>query len=316
AQVGEELAFVEEGRDTGLLPINSLLMDFEALPRERAPAILATGLAAARALLDEILDGSGIFTDESIRFLNQWHSWMSSVLTAWERGVAMPAVPATWNQSTAGVVKDSVADSRSTPVRAPAPPPVADEPAIRLNLADDSELLREFHGESQELLQNIEQGVLVLEENPADADTINSIFRAFHTLKGGAGLLHLDALRDLAHDLESLLDAARRSELSITSEIIDLILAGGDALKHFTREIGDQLQGVKPGDPIVVPTRHLRQLVRATLHGGPSPATVPAQPQPAIATPKEIELATSESSAHQAAVPASQPAEPPAAGTL
>src|SRR6185436_19113644 len=160
--------------------------------------------------------------------------------------------------------------------------PAADEPAIRLNLVDDSELLREFHGESQELLQNIEQGVLVLEENPNNADTINSIFRAFHTLKGGAGLLHLDALRELAHDLESLLDAARRSELSITSEIIDLILAGGDTLKNFTREIGDQLQGVNPGDPIVVPTRHLRQRVRATLHGSPSPATAPAQPQPAI----------------------------------
>ena len=316
AQVGEELAFVEEGRDTGLLPINSLLMDFEELPRDVAPAIFATGLAAARILLDQILDGPGIFSGESIRFLNDWHSWMSSVLAAWERGAATPEVPVTWNQSTGSVGKAPVTEARPAPSKAPAPPPVTDEPAIHLKLADDSELLREFHGESQELLQNIEQGVLVLEETPADADTINSIFRAFHTLKGGAGLLHLDALRDLAHDLESLLDAARRSELSITSEIINLILAGGDTLKHFTREIGDQLQGVKPGDPIVVPTRHLRQLVRATLHGGPSPATVPAQPQPAIATPKEIELATSESSAHQAAVPASQPAEPPAAGTL
>src|SRR4029450_166731 len=159
------------------------------------------------------------------------------------------------------------ADSGPAPSKSPTPPPVADEPAIRLNLADDSELLREFHGEAQELLQNIEQGVLVLEENPADADTINSIFRAFHTLKGGAGLLHLDALRELAHDLESLLDAVRRSELSITSEIIDLILAGGDALKQFTTDIGAQLQGIKPGDPIVVPPRPLRQRVRAALEG-------------------------------------------------
>ena len=82
AQLGEELAFVEAGRDTGLLPINSLLMDFEEFPRDRAPAILATGLATARTLLDQILDGSGVFTGESIRFLNEWHSWMSSVLTA------------------------------------------------------------------------------------------------------------------------------------------------------------------------------------------------------------------------------------------
>ena len=79
AQVGEELAFVEAGRDTGLLPINSLLMDFEELPRDGAPTILATGLTAARDLLDQILDGPGIFTGESIQFLNGWHSWMSSV---------------------------------------------------------------------------------------------------------------------------------------------------------------------------------------------------------------------------------------------
>jgi two-component system chemotaxis sensor kinase CheA len=306
AQVGEELAFVESGKDTGLLPINSLVMDFEELPRDSAP-VLAAGLSAARALLDQILDGPGIFSAESIRFLNEWHAWMSSVLTAWERGAAMPAVPAAWKQSAGGGVTAPVEASNATLTKTPAPQPAADEPAIRLNLTDDSELLREFNGESQELLQNIEQGVLVLEENPADADTINSIFRAFHTLKGGAGLLHLDALRELAHDLESLLDAVRRSELSINSDIIDLILAGGDALKHYIHEIGEQLQGVKPGDPIVVPTRQLRQRVRATLHGGPSPA--PAQP------PKEPELAMSENSALQAAAPGAQPAAPSATDT-
>ena len=107
AQVGEELAFVEAGKDTGLLPINSLIMDFEELPREGAPAVLATGLAAVRALLDQILDGPGKFTGESIRFLNDWHSWMSSVLTAWERGGEMPPAPATWNQSTGGIVDGS-----------------------------------------------------------------------------------------------------------------------------------------------------------------------------------------------------------------
>ena len=94
-QLGEELAFVEADRDTGLLPINSLVMDFEELPREDSPAELASGLIAVRALLDQILDGSGKFTDESIQFLNGWHAWISSVLTAWERGAKMPSVPPT-----------------------------------------------------------------------------------------------------------------------------------------------------------------------------------------------------------------------------
>src|SRR5204862_6514980 len=97
--------------------------------------------------------------------------------------------------------------------------------------------------------------------------------------------------------------------------IIDLILAGGDALKHFTREIGDQRKGVNPGEPIVVPTHHLRQGVRATLHGSPSPATAPAQPQPALATPKDHELTASAHPAQQAPTPASEPAVPPSTGT-
>ena len=201
----------------------------------------------------------------------------------------------------------------NAPSKSPAPQSDSGEPAIRLNLADDSELLREFHSESLELLQTIEQGVLLLEENPTEAGTINSIFRAFHTFKGSAGLLHLDALRDLAHDLESLLDAARQSKLSITSEVIDLILAGGDTLKQFTNEIGAQLQGAKPGDPIIVPTLPLRQRVRAALDGNPLPVTSPGQPAlPVSPTPKEPELKASESAAHEAAATGSGPGAPSA----
>ena len=143
---------------------------------------------------------------------------------------------------------------------------------MHLNVADDLDFLREFHGESVELLQDIEQGILVLEDNPTDATTIDSIFRAFHTFKGGAGFLHLNALRDLAHDLESLLDAVRRSELVITSEIIDLILSGADALKQFTQEIGAQIQGRNPGEPILVPTRPIIVGVQSILGGSRSAA--------------------------------------------
>jgi two-component system, chemotaxis family, sensor kinase CheA len=315
-QVGEELAFVEEGQDTGLLPINSLVMDFEELPREGAPAVVATGLASVRALLDQILDGPGKFTAESIQFLNDWHSWMSAVLTAWERGAEIPPLPTTWNQSPGSAATAPAGNLAGAPSKSPTPLTDAGEPAVRLKLADDAELLREFHIESLELLQTIEQGVLLLEENPAEAGTINSIFRAFHTFKGSAGLLHLDALRDVAHDLESLLDAARQSKLSITCEIIDLILAGGDTLKHFTREIGAQIQGANPGEPIIVPTRSLRQRVRAALDGSPSLSTPSATPLPPVPpTPKEPELTTSGSAVQQAATPGSEPAPPLAKAT-
>ncbi|MHC1768937.1 MAG: chemotaxis protein CheA [Verrucomicrobiia bacterium] len=287
AQFGEELAFVESGKDTGLLPINSLVMDFEELPRESAPTIFGAGLAAVRTLLDQILDGSGKFTEESIRFLNHWHSWMSALLTAWERGGEMPRALADWSPSGGGGLTTLASNAATAPSQSTAPQPVADEAAIHLNLADDSELLREFHSESLELLQAIEQGVLRLEENPTDAGTINSIFRAFHTFKGSAGLLHLGALRDLAHDLESLLDGARRSELIINSDVIDLILAGADTLKQFTREIGDHLEGSNSGESIVVPTRELRQRLKATLQGEPTPRPAPTLPKEPAASPQQ-----------------------------
>ena len=257
-QLGEELAFVAPNRDSGLLPINRFIMDLEELAETEVPPSLSAGLQVARVWLDQILDGPGTFTEEFIRDFNGWHIWMTSVLLAWERGTAIPACPETWDT-------DNPVAADRTGTFATASLSGGGELSLHLNLAEDLEFLREFHGEFVELLQDIEQGILVLEDNPNDAATIDSIFRAFHTFKGGAGFLHIDALCDVAHDLESLLDAVRRSELCITPEIINLILAGADALKHFTHEIGAQIQGINPGAPILVPTRQIIGGVRSIL---------------------------------------------------
>jgi chemotaxis protein histidine kinase CheA len=212
----------------------------------------------------------------------------------------MPILPAGWSAegspspaSSAPAVQAVPSSAVSTPVAAESSADGEDvteieEKAIVLNLKDDADLLHEFHGESVELLQNIEQGVLVLEENPTDANTINSIFRAFHTFKGGAGFLHLHALQNLAHDLESLLDAARQSKLQITSPIIDIILAGSDALKHYTAAIGEQIKGVNAGQPIVVPTSRIILRVKAVLNGDPPPEVTETAPAAAFNAPVEV----------------------------
>lgn len=262
AQIGEELAFVVPEQDAGLLPINRFVMDLEELAEWNVSTAWAGGLRAARGWLDEVLDGKSKFTEENICHFNEWHAYMSSVLEAGPSGEWMPAWPVAWDNNPAALAGTS---TTSTPEASAMP--AADESAIRLNLAEDLELLREFQSESEELLQSIEQGVLVLEANPADATTINSIFRAFHTFKGGAGFLHLNALRDLAHELETVLDLVRRSELQIDSVIINLILAGADALEQFTRAIGAQLQGMDPESPIVVPTSDIIQRAKAVARG-------------------------------------------------
>ena len=328
AQIGEELAFVSPDQDSGLLPINRFIMDLEELAGSTAPAPWAAALSMARRWLDGILDGTGKFSDESIAHLNTWHGHVSAVLDSLDGSTPLPEWPAAWDPA----LKPKQNAAPSAPAPAPAPKaapaapaaPAADEPSMRLNLAEDQELLREFHGESVELLQSIEQGLLVLESNPSDADTINSIFRAFHTFKGGAGFLHLDALRDLAHDLESLLEAVRRSELRINSEIIDLILAGSDALKLFTQEIGSQLQGKNAGAPIQIPILQIIRRVKSTLRGEPAPAPAPAASAPplpaaapaAVPTPAPVPAApqaTTPPARPQAPAPAPKPAAPPVA---
>ena len=79
--------------------------------------------------------------------------------------------------------------------------------------AGDTELVQLFCAEAQDLLQDIEQGVLVLEANPSDNNTINTLFHAFHTFKGNVGVMNLVVLQQLTHELQSLLDAARREAI-------------------------------------------------------------------------------------------------------
>ncbi|MCC6233733.1 MAG: chemotaxis protein CheA [Verrucomicrobiales bacterium] len=166
-----------------------------------------------------------------------------------------------------------------------------------LSLEIDGELLREFCTESHEHLQNIELGVLTLEENPTDSATLNSIFRAFHTFKGGSGFLNLRPINRLAHELESLLDLARQHRLTIDSEVINLILAGGDTLKRFVVEIESQLGGQSPGAAILVPIQELLRRVTVVVQGtGTAQAHDPSSasaPEPEVAeTPATLPTPT------------------------
>jgi two-component system chemotaxis sensor kinase CheA len=291
SQMAEELAFVVPDRDSGLLAINALTMDLEQLAESDAPTAFVAGVKVLRVWIDVILDGPVSFSADMIEKLGNWHGWMSSLLVALDQDVATPPLPADWSALLSGAPQAPATASQGSPSAevAPVAQPEEAQPAASfvLNIEADQELLREFFSESVELLQDIEQGVLVLEEKPGDKNTINSIFRAFHTFKGGAGFLHLAALGELAHELETLLDAVRKGELSINREIIESILAGGDALKLFTREIGDQLDGINPGAPISVPTQHILKRVRAALRGE-APAAVAVAKAPAPVPPAVV----------------------------
>src|ERR1700722_2774315 len=97
--------------------------------------------------------------------------------------------------------------------------------------AQDPELMVDFVMESGEHFAVIEEQLLRLEREPGAEESIHAVFRAFHTIKGLAGFLELHGVRNVAHEVETLLDKVRNKKLTITPKIVDLILESTDYLK-------------------------------------------------------------------------------------
>ncbi len=277
-KIALELVFAEPGKDGGLLPVNSLLGEIEEhSAASPPPAEVLAATALARKAVDTALETGG-FTPLILEQLAAWTGWIQQALSAVERAQALPPLPDCL--SATGVAVAAAGASAAAQAEA------ACEEVLHLDLARDSEMLREFLNESEEHLHNIEQGILILEQNPKDADTLHSIFRAFHTFKGGSGFLNLVPIHCLAHELESLLDLARQGRLEINGDVINLILAGADTLKRFVSEIQVQLSGLKPPEPIQVPIHGLIERVREVVTGRASSAATPAaQAAPEAAEP-------------------------------
>ncbi len=97
----------------------------------------------------------------------------------------------------------------------------------------DEELLAEFIAESNENLGEIEQQLLELETNPDDAESVNGIFRAIHTVKGTCGFLGLSRLEALSHAAENLLGKIRSEKFSVSPDLVSLLLEAVDAIKSI-----------------------------------------------------------------------------------
>ncbi|MDQ6994391.1 MAG: chemotaxis protein CheW [Mariprofundaceae bacterium] len=108
----------------------------------------------------------------------------------------------------------------------------------------DEELLNEFLTESNENLASIEQQLMDLEENPADMDLLDSIFRVVHTVKGSCGFLGLVGLQKTAHAGENLLGKIRSSKFLVDDKIVSLLLECTDGIKALLE--GLESEGVEP----------------------------------------------------------------------
>lgn len=100
-------------------------------------------------------------------------------------------------------------------------------------MSDDLEQFYEiFFEESSELLADMEACLLRLNVNSPDLEDLNAIFRAAHSIKGGAGTFGFTDITETTHMLESLLDKLRKGELEVRSEMIDAFLKAGDVIKN------------------------------------------------------------------------------------
>jgi len=276
-QIGLELAFVDPVQENGIAGLQTPITALPAAVGGDAPEPVLAALAAARRWLDERAAADGKLTDDVIAKLKEWHPWLISAVDAWEQGTEPPAIPA-WLAP--------AKSSHASPARAAEAPEVPDQ-LVEISIGDgDAEMLQLFCAEAQDLLQDIEQGVLVLESNPKDSTTIDTVFRAFHTFKGNVGVMKLVVLQQLTHELESLLDAARRGTFQLGRESIDVILAGEDVLKRYVEEMSGQLSGGSRSTKVAFPIPRIIAEVHALLaqKTGAAPAqSPPPRPQPAPA---------------------------------
>jgi len=182
---------------------------------------------------------------------------------------------------------------RGDPVatEAPVAPPASDnspDEADVLPADSDVALLADFAAESRDCLEGAEAALLALEHDPANSEAINTVFRAFHTIKGTSAFLGLVRMTTFAHSAESLLSAVREGKLSFTPACADLALRSADMLKLLLGAV----QNVTPGGALTTPAGYsalLAALGRLDAIESEASATPVARSAPAApATPARV----------------------------
>mgnify|MGYP003624225491 CR=1 FL=1 len=145
-------------------------------------------------------------------------------------------------------------------------------------LDSEDEILQDFLVEAEEILEGLNEQLVALETQPQNSDLLNSIFRGFHTIKGGAGFLSLDAMVALCHKGEDVFNILRQGDRVVDAEMMDTFLKVLDILNAMFEETKAG-EYPSPADPAIL--NHLATYL--------TPATTPAPPVP---TPEPVVIAT------------------------
>lgn len=142
----------------------------------------------------------------------------------------------------------------------------------------DNELLQDFLIEAGELLDALDNQLVDLEQSPNDKDLLNAIFRAFHTIKGGAGFLEVTPLVEVCHRAEDVFNLLRNGELVVTPDIMDVMLRVLDALNSMFASLRSGVLPDGVGSAFLKDIENLahRDAPAAAPAAAPSPMAAPA----------------------------------------
>ena len=142
----------------------------------------------------------------------------------------------------------------------------------------DDEILQDFLIEAGEMVETLNEELVALEQRPEDSDLLNSVFRIFHTIKGGAGFLALTSLVELCHRAEDVFNLLRNGELVVDARIMDVMLPVLDQLNDTFDKLRN---GIEPGDADPAVLSSLDAILTGELAADPVVQTIEAKNTPA-----------------------------------
>jgi len=157
---------------------------------------------------------------------------------------------------------------------------------------DISDFYQTFFDEADELLADMEQHLLGLDPQEPDSEQLNAIFRAAHSIKGGAGTFGFSVLQETTHILENILDGARRGEMQLSTDIINLFLETKDIMQEqLDAYKATQEPNAESFEYICQALRQLALEAKGEVIEPAKPLTLVAEPQPAALAAAGMRLA-------------------------
>ncbi len=168
----------------------------------------------------------------------------------------------------------------------------------------DEEILQDFLVEAGEILEHLSEQLVELESRPDDMDLLNAIFRGFHTVKGGAGFLQLNALVECCHIAENVFDILRKGERRVTSDLMDVVLQALDTVNEMFSQVRERCEPT-PAHPDL-----LAALSRLAQPGGDEEVGETATVEPAEVPVEDVAEVVSDDEFEQLLQAADAPSSP------